>query len=73
MIPNNNFHQSEEKSVLSVNLRLSETLLALLLGAGISFGAGFAVANANTQKQTQTQSISCPVTNPASQQKSGKT
>ncbi len=55
-------HFQKDDSGLSINLRLSETLLAVILGAGISFGSGFAFANVvNNQNQTQTQNVNCPV------------
>jgi hypothetical protein len=60
MRPNNHPSQKDD-SGLSLHLRLSGTLLAMILGAGISFGSGFAVANANNSNQKQTQNVNCEV------------
>ena len=60
MVPTNHPSQKDD-SGLSLHLRLSGTLLAMILGAGISFGSGFAVANANNSNQKQTQNVNCEV------------
>ncbi len=47
-MPNSNHNrnpQSEERSGVSITLRLSETLFAVCISAGISFGSGLALAN----------------------------
>jgi hypothetical protein len=73
MLPSNHSQDDRDNSGLSISLRLSGTLIAVTLGAGLSFVSGytFAVANSsNNQAQTQNQSVSCPVANPVHQQPS---
>ncbi|ALF54442.1 hypothetical protein ACX27_18910 [Nostoc piscinale CENA21] len=50
-------------SGVTFSLRLSETVLAVILTAGVSFGSGLAVAK-NSNYQNQHQNVNCSVQNP---------
>ncbi len=47
--PQRKVHSEPENLGVSVSFRLSETLIAVCLSAGISFGSGFAVASNQNQ------------------------
>ena len=52
----------KNRSGVSVNIRLSETLLAVLLGSSVSFFSGVAVANNQNQNTNQICSLEQPNT-----------
>jgi hypothetical protein len=52
----------KNSSGVSVNIRLSETLLAVLLGSSVSFFSGIAVANNQSQNTNQICSLAQPNT-----------
>jgi hypothetical protein len=64
MSQNSNYNKNPQSGV-TFAFRLSETLFAVLLTGGVSFGSGFAIANSHNQAiaNSHNQSVNCSVQN----------
>lgn len=60
----NSNHNKNTQSGIIFTFRLSETLFAVILTAGVSFGGGFTVAN------SQQSTVNCSVQNQSTPRKS---
>jgi hypothetical protein len=54
-----------ENSNNGITIRLSETVLAVIISSGIAFGMGVTVTNANNSNQQQTQINNCSSSTPS--------